>query len=329
MALHFPHPFQVQLFAKAYETTQLGMDQSNYPGGFSPSSGMPNQDERPFSFFYTLDQQYANTNASGIAQLPVDTNQQQMMWIAQPSVQHTQHMPGWYDDPDWTKVQAIQNSRMPLVQCKDTHGLDFQYLEACQHAETVRHPSPQLSEWDSASQRSSLSSPYTLSEHHAYTYFGNGSSHPIKIEDGTGRAEQPALDVPSPYGATRGTSECEDSLHSHSASPVITPSYPATSQGPGSFEDRDNSKFKPMLEASHIDSAQERRKRSYTTEETAKCYCKTCGKLFRRIYNLNAHLDTHLESRPHPHQCTQPGCGKRFVRKTDLIRHEQSVCSEL
>ncbi|RMY33959.1 hypothetical protein D0865_14315 [Hortaea werneckii] len=72
-------------------------------------------------------------------------------------------------------------------------------------------------------------------------------------------------------------------------------------------------------------SDEERHKRGFTKPENASCQCDQCGKLFQRSYNLKAHLETHDPNRPQPNPCQYPGCNKRFVRRTDLVRHEQSV----
>ncbi|KAK3678210.1 hypothetical protein LTR78_002306 [Recurvomyces mirabilis] len=73
------------------------------------------------------------------------------------------------------------------------------------------------------------------------------------------------------------------------------------------------------------ESQHHRAKREYTTADNANCSCDMCGKLFQRNYNLKAHLETHDPGRPQPHHCHYPHCGKRFVRRTDLLRHEQST----
>jgi len=69
----------------------------------------------------------------------------------------------------------------------------------------------------------------------------------------------------------------------------------------------------------------ERQKRGYIRKEDASCRCDQCGKLFRRSYNLKSHLATHDPHRSHPHLCAYSYCDKRFVRRIDLVRHEQSV----
>lgn len=68
-----------------------------------------------------------------------------------------------------------------------------------------------------------------------------------------------------------------------------------------------------------------RSKRGFTTVENSTCQCTVCGKLFQRVYNLKAHMETHDPDRDLPHACRYPACERKFVRRTDLVRHEQSV----
>jgi uncharacterized Zn-finger protein len=68
-----------------------------------------------------------------------------------------------------------------------------------------------------------------------------------------------------------------------------------------------------------------RKKRHLTEPAEAKYECKECGKFFSRVWNYNAHLDTHRLDRPRPHVCPEKDCGKAFVRRTDLTRHTQCV----
>lgn len=67
--------------------------------------------------------------------------------------------------------------------------------------------------------------------------------------------------------------------------------------------------------------------RKMTTREDANFQCKAkgCGKLFSRSYNFKAHMETHDTGRVYPFPCPLPDCNKKFVRKTDLQRHHQSV----
>ena len=68
-----------------------------------------------------------------------------------------------------------------------------------------------------------------------------------------------------------------------------------------------------------------RRKRRLTEPGEANYHCQTCGKYFSRVWNYNAHRETHDPGRPKPHACTELGCEKAFVRRTDLTRHVQCV----
>jgi hypothetical protein len=73
--------------------------------------------------------------------------------------------------------------------------------------------------------------------------------------------------------------------------------------------------------------ARTRTPRKMTTREDANFQCKAkgCGKLFSRSYNFKAHMETHDAGRVYPFPCPLPDCTKKFVRKTDLQRHHQSV----
>lgn len=73
--------------------------------------------------------------------------------------------------------------------------------------------------------------------------------------------------------------------------------------------------------------ARTRQPRKLTTQEDANFQCNVngCGKLFGRSYNFKAHMETHDSSREYPFPCPMDTCSKKFVRKTDLQRHHQSV----
>jgi hypothetical protein len=70
-----------------------------------------------------------------------------------------------------------------------------------------------------------------------------------------------------------------------------------------------------------------RKKRHLTEPSEANFHCGKCGKYFSRIWNYNAHLETHDPHRPRPHVCLVDDCKKAFVRRTDLTRHQQCVGS--
>ena len=72
-----------------------------------------------------------------------------------------------------------------------------------------------------------------------------------------------------------------------------------------------------------------KKKRQRTTPDEATHECRVCGKLFKRSYNWKSHLETHNPERRYPHPCTakvgNTPCPKKFQRKTDLDRHNDSV----
>lgn len=68
------------------------------------------------------------------------------------------------------------------------------------------------------------------------------------------------------------------------------------------------------------------RNRRHTDPAHALYRCPICtDKGFARRYNYTQHMLTHDSHRKKEHVCTYPGCGKQFVRKTDLTRHDQSL----
>ncbi|TIA92964.1 hypothetical protein E3P99_00437 [Wallemia hederae] len=56
-----------------------------------------------------------------------------------------------------------------------------------------------------------------------------------------------------------------------------------------------------------------------------KYKCSLCPRAFARQFNLKQHIQTHDPDRVKPHECTYNGCGRRFSRKHDLVRHSQSI----
>lgn len=76
--------------------------------------------------------------------------------------------------------------------------------------------------------------------------------------------------------------------------------------------------------STRLSSHPRRSTRKLTTKDEANYQCE-CGKLFSRSYNYKAHLETHDEKREYNFPCLVNSCDKKFVRKTDLARHHQSV----
>jgi hypothetical protein len=83
----------------------------------------------------------------------------------------------------------------------------------------------------------------------------------------------------------------------------------------------------PVRSLDHQRGPVRTRIRKLTTKEDAnfQCHVKGCGKLFGRSYNFKAHMETHDAGREYPFPCPLNDCNKKFVRKTDLQRHHQSV----
>ncbi|KAF2020058.1 hypothetical protein BU24DRAFT_132841 [Aaosphaeria arxii CBS 175.79] len=80
---------------------------------------------------------------------------------------------------------------------------------------------------------------------------------------------------------------------------------------------------------SNTSTARTRVRRNPTTRDNANHSCHVCGKLFQRSYNHKSHLETHNPDRKKEHICQVEDCGKKFVRKTDLDRHHNSVHRKL
>jgi hypothetical protein len=52
--------------------------------------------------------------------------------------------------------------------------------------------------------------------------------------------------------------------------------------------------------------------------------CKVCGNFFTRSWNLREHMSIHNSTREKPYICAQAGCAKKFIRRADLLRHENT-----
>lgn len=71
--------------------------------------------------------------------------------------------------------------------------------------------------------------------------------------------------------------------------------------------------------------ARTRRRRMTTTEDNYKYKCEICNKMMQTMYNYKQHLQTHDINREKPNICGYGGCTMAFVRRTDMLRHQQSV----
>lgn len=68
-----------------------------------------------------------------------------------------------------------------------------------------------------------------------------------------------------------------------------------------------------------------RKQRKRANMATAKYQCEICGMSFTRNSNCKSHMKIHDPNRKYPHKCTYTNCTKKFSRKTDLVRHIDSV----
>ena len=255
----------------------------------------------------------------------------------------------------WTvhEPQFVPNTTRPesttaetrLEQCYPTASAltDYSQWRPLQQVPTSHAPvfdvpayqtSPAQSD-HSASSYSSLiaSSPYAQSD----GYFHPASPPNIKSEDSFDHSQSHLYSIP-------GTPQYEN--HSHiDPNDLFSQATSSAAAAQRAKNERDDLKYEQSLlrtayatdqsdangtgmsEAVRMAEAEARFKRGFTTAENSTCHCQVCGKLFQRPYNLKAHMETHDPYRQQPHACEYPDCKRRFVRKTDLTRHEQSVRS--
>ena len=191
------------------------------------------------------------------------------------------------------------------------------------------HASPGRSEYSTSTHASCMSSPYT----HSDSFLRTAGSPMIKLEEPT--------DIMRPR--VRHTPEQQPFSESMLVTPsdlFTTPITPFDEQDamPAIIASSSDVEAKPAprpLRPAHRRAfssedvrgvlSEDRQKRGFTKPENASCHCKQCGKLFQRSYNLKAHMETHAPGRIKPHTCQYAGCGRDFVRRTDLARHQQSV----
>ncbi|KAK2054257.1 hypothetical protein LY76DRAFT_522881 [Colletotrichum caudatum] len=128
---------------------------------------------------------------------------------------------------------------------------------------------------------------------------------------------------PGPYG----------SPHHHYLSDTQSPGWAKVEYGAEQYYQNPQAgePAPPSLEAKRAENMKHSRPRRAPRKMTSfadaqyQCRVEGCKKLFSRSYNYKAHLDTHDERREYPFPCPVADCNKRFVRKTDLQRHNQSV----
>lgn len=180
------------------------------------------------------------------------------------------------------------------------------------------------------SHRSSVSSTYSPSG----SFSPNGSEYlfttKVKVEESPSEwYSSPAMEhaiVPSglsPYPQALSPVPTEDVYRTHHSdwSKSDAPGYPI------SLHDTDGLRIQGSSILPSVTRTKKKRQR--TTPEEATHECQVCGKLFKRSYNWKSHLETHNPERKYPHPCTamigNTPCTKKFQRKTDLDRHNDSV----
>lgn len=183
-------------------------------------------------------------------------------------------------------------------------------------------PSPCPSEFSTGSYRSPRRTPYT----HQETHLPARASPFIKIESEltpVGPYLAPPTTQSILLSSEHSTERQGTQVGSRNAPEMLLSTTSDT-------EDRKPSTPSSVERAHSVSddpeaSTSRRVRRVMTRPETASCSCHICGKLFARLHNLKTHMHTHNPQRTQPHQCAFPGCEARFVRRTDLVRHDQSV----
>lgn len=187
----------------------------------------------------------------------------------------------------WEPYESVARSPMPSWEAQ------FPYAASGSFVETRHSPAP--SDGHIISQRSSVSSSY---DHSLYSQDGSESTFPPQVK----------LEPQNEWMSDEDSMMCQQPL-------TVSPERLGKLQH-----------VVAQSEEGEINTSTARtRSRSATTKANANYECHQCGKLFQRSYNHKAHMETHDPERPHPNVCQTKSCGRAFVRRTDLVRHEQSV----
>ena len=127
-------------------------------------------------------------------------------------------------------------------------------------------------------------------------------------------------------GAGAGSSPAlHDRPRRHTYEGAGFPSAGGLSPAPSSHDGRRPSATRIQFPLSGSAARSPRKRRQLTSKAEANHECEICHKFFERRYNYRAHMATHDPDRAHPHKCEVEWCDRKFVRKTDLMRHHQSV----
>lgn len=157
-----------------------------------------------------------------------------------------------------------------------------------------------------------------ISGHGSTAMHGLSSSRPSPLTVAPDRLHASMYAYENPYTSPP--------MSRYESTPVFDYGEPKYERAPseesfGSFRSRARSGLAPP--PVHRERSRNRR---HTDPAHAAYRCQLCpDKGFARRYNYNQHMLTHDSYRKKDNVCTFPGCGKEFVRKTDLARHDQSV----
>lgn len=193
----------------------------------------------------------------------------------------------------------------------------------------AEYQSPERSEYSTSTQASCMSSPYA----HSDSFLRAAGSPVVKLENAADYIPGQLHYIPESVPFTQSLVVRPGDLvtyppsmpHQAAASPILGSSHTGIDCKPVLPPMRPDNRRAFSSGDHRSASFDDRPKRGFTKPETANCQCDRCGKLFQRSYNLKAHLETHDPNRSQPHMCDYIDCDKRFVRRTDLLRHEHSV----
>ena len=184
------------------------------------------------------------------------------------------------------------------------------------------------------SHRSSISSSYSSPIQRGAEYY----TPRVKVEDGSEWYPSPgneqvlqrSLTTQGLTTYSNGLSPINghsDDFYKNQSGEWTKPNAPTYSNDMGMIGEDTRSKFDAAPVLPSVNRIKKKRQR--TTPEEATHDCHVCGKLFKRSYNWKSHMETHNPHRKYPHPCTamvgNTQCTKKFQRKTDLDRHNDSV----
>ena len=193
----------------------------------------------------------------------------------------------------------------------------------------AEYQSPERSEYSTSTHASCMSSPYA----HSDSLLRTAGSPLVKLENQSDYMPGQLHYIPesAPFGQSLLVRPGDlvthppAIQHQSATSPILASNHTDMDCKPDISSLRPDNRRAFSSEDYRSADFDDRPKRGFTKPETANCHCDQCGKLFQRSYNLKAHLETHDPNRSHPHACDYIDCDKHFVRRTDLVRHEQSA----